>query len=102
MLFIDEVHRFSRTQQDSLLGAGALATDSGAFRLKVEMKANARKRQGDIKYPITWTELDEYLGVLQAKGVSVNVASFVGATTVRAYVLGEDAAKRAATRPGAA
>jgi len=44
--------------------------------------------QGDIRYPIEWTTLGEYLEYLEARGISPNVASFVGATTVRAYVLG--------------
>ena len=48
-----------------------------------------QERQGDIKYPIAWTTLDEYLRFLEKKGVSVNVASFVGAATVRVNVLGE-------------
>lgn len=54
-----------------------------------EMKTLEAQRQGDIKYPITWTTLDEYLRFLETKGVSVNVASFVGAATVRVNVLGE-------------
>jgi N-acyl-D-amino-acid deacylase len=53
------------------------------------MKAFEAKRQGDIKYPITWTTLDQYLSFLEKKGVSVNVASFVGAATVRIHELGE-------------
>ncbi|TAJ69459.1 MAG: D-aminoacylase [Phenylobacterium sp.] len=57
--------------------------------LTPEMKRLEAQRQGDIKYPITWTTLDEYLRVLEKKGVSVNVASFVGAATVRVNVLGE-------------
>ena len=54
------------------------------------MKANAAARQGDIKYPIQWTTLGEYLGWLERRGVSPNVASFVGASTVRVHELGED------------
>jgi N-acyl-D-amino-acid deacylase len=59
------------------------------------MKAEAVRGQGDIKYPITWTSLREYLDFLAKKGVSTNVASFVGATTVRQFVLGH--ANRAPT-----
>ena len=55
-----------------------------------EQKANDKRRQGDIKYDVAWTTLDEYLRHLEARGVSQNVASFVGATTVRVNVLGED------------
>jgi N-acyl-D-amino-acid deacylase len=43
---------------------------------------------GDIKYDIEWTTLGEYLQHLEERGVSTNVASFVGATTVRIHVLG--------------
>jgi N-acyl-D-amino-acid deacylase len=53
------------------------------------MKSEMKKRQGDIKYDINWTTLREYLDSLVARGISVNVASFVGATTVRIHVLGE-------------
>ena len=44
--------------------------------------------QGDIRFDITWTTLGGYLEYLVQKGVSPNVASFVGATTVRSYELG--------------
>jgi N-acyl-D-amino-acid deacylase len=54
------------------------------------MRADALKQQGDIKYPIQWTTLGEYLEFLQQRGVTPNVASFVGATTVRIHELGED------------
>ena len=57
--------------------------------LNPEMKRLAIKRQGDLKYPIRWTTLDQYLRYLQAKGVTPNVASFIGATTVREHELGE-------------
>ena len=57
--------------------------------LTPEMKRLAVKRQGDIKYPIRWTTLGQYLEYLQRKGVTPNVASFVGATTVRVHELGE-------------
>ena len=48
------------------------------------------KQQGDIKYDITWKTLPEYLQYLEKRGVSCNVASFLGATTVREYVIGFD------------
>ncbi len=46
------------------------------------------KTQGDIRYDVTWKTLDEYLTTLTKRGVSPNVASFIGATTVREYVIG--------------
>ncbi|HSQ98632.1 MAG TPA: D-aminoacylase [Sphingomicrobium sp.] len=57
--------------------------------LNPAMKRLALKRQGDIKYPIRWTTLGQYLEYLQRKGVTPNVASFVGASTVRVHELGE-------------
>jgi N-acyl-D-amino-acid deacylase len=57
--------------------------------LTPEMKANALKREGDIKFPIQWTTLAQYLDWLTKRGISPNVASFVGATTVRVHELGE-------------
>jgi N-acyl-D-amino-acid deacylase len=53
-----------------------------------EMKQRAIKEQGDLKYDITWTTLSEYLRELERRGVSPNVASFIGASTVREYVVG--------------
>jgi len=47
-------------------------------------------QQSDIKYPVTWTTLAEYLDFLTRKGVSPNVASFVGATTLRINTVGFD------------
>ncbi len=58
--------------------------------LSASMKAREQKSQGDIKYKIEWNTLGEYLDFLEKKGVSCNVASFVGATTIRMNVIGED------------
>ena len=52
------------------------------------MKRKLRERQNDIKYDIEWTTLGEYLSYLERRGISPNVASFVGATTVRIHELG--------------
>ena len=52
------------------------------------MKAEATERQGDIKYPIEWTTLGEYLDYLARRGVATNVTSFVGTTTLRVHELG--------------
>jgi N-acyl-D-amino-acid deacylase len=53
------------------------------------MKPIYESRQGDIKYRIDWDTLGGYFARLEKQGLSVNVASFVGAATVRVYVLGE-------------
>ncbi|MCI0393976.1 MAG: D-aminoacylase [Chloroflexi bacterium] len=58
--------------------------------LNDELKAYVKARQGDIQYEIEWTTLDEYLEYLARRGVSCNVASFVGAGGVRANVVGFD------------
>src|SRR5579859_1742198 len=52
------------------------------------MKQEMRQHQGDIKYPIEWTTLGEYLSYLERRGVSTNVTSFVGTGTVRVHELG--------------
>jgi len=56
--------------------------------LNESMKAEALEQQWDIKYNIEWTTLGEYLQFLEDRGISNNVASFVGATTVRIHELG--------------
>ena len=56
--------------------------------LNEEMKRDMRESQGDIKFSIEWTTLGEYLEYLERKGVSTNIASFVGATSLRVYAVG--------------
>lgn len=56
--------------------------------LNADMKAEALARQGDIRFDIEWTTLDEYLSFLENKGISPNVASYVGATTIRVHEVG--------------
>lgn len=56
--------------------------------LNEEMKKRAYEEMGNLKYEITWTTLSEYLKDLERRGVSSNVASFIGATTIREYVIG--------------
>jgi N-acyl-D-amino-acid deacylase len=57
--------------------------------LTPKMKRLLVQREGDIKYPVRWTTLAQYLDWLTKRGVSPNVASFVGAATVRVHELGE-------------
>lgn len=45
-------------------------------------------QQKDIHYEVTWKTLAEYLRYLETRGISCNVASFIGATTIREYVIG--------------
>jgi N-acyl-D-amino-acid deacylase len=52
------------------------------------IRKRMKSDQLDIKYDIDWNNLSDYLYLLERRGVSHNIASFVGATTVREYVLG--------------
>ncbi len=64
--------------------------------LNEDMKKESIEDQGDFKYDIEWTTLGEYLQFLEDKGISTNVASFVGATTLRIHEIGyEDRAPTA-------
>ena len=58
--------------------------------LNEQMAREREEDQGDITYDVAWRTLGEYLEHLEERGVSTNVASFVGATTVRIYVLGHE------------
>jgi N-acyl-D-amino-acid deacylase len=58
--------------------------------LTPRMQQLAQQRESDIKYPVTWMTLDEGLETLAKRGIALNVASFVGAATVRENVLGEE------------
>jgi len=56
--------------------------------LNEDMKRRVIRGQTDFKYDIPWTTLAEYLTYLEKRGISPNVASFIGAATIRSYVLG--------------
>jgi N-acyl-D-amino-acid deacylase len=62
-----------------------------------EMALRDEARQGSLKYPVSWRTLGQYLDTLEARGISPNIASFVGAATVRDCVLGEREAQPNAT-----
>ena len=52
------------------------------------MKKELKESQSDVRYEIEWTTLGEYLDYLVKRGISTNVASFVGATSVRVHEIG--------------
>ena len=54
-----------------------------------EMVRLETERQRDIKYKIDWRTLRQYLDKMEKRGIAPNIASFVGATTVRMHELGE-------------
>ncbi len=58
--------------------------------LNESMRAEEQAQQGDIKYNISWHTLGEGLDTLARRGISPNVASFIGAATPRVYVLGRE------------
>jgi len=64
--------------------------ESSMGPLSEAMKQDQMARQGDIKFPITWNTLGEALDTLASHGVSTNIASFVSASTIRAYEIGYD------------
>src|SRR5437660_11725645 len=57
------------------------------------------KQQTDIKYDIQWNTLAEYLQYLEKRGISCNVASFIGATTIRENVIGFEDKQPTAQQP---
>ncbi|MCH8059898.1 MAG: D-aminoacylase [Proteobacteria bacterium] len=58
--------------------------------LNDDMKAAMVRLQSDIRYEVEWTTLAEYLEFLERRGISPNVASFIGAATPREYVIGHE------------
>jgi N-acyl-D-amino-acid deacylase len=62
--------------------------ESSMGPLTEEMKQRRVSQQGDLKYDIVWTTLSEYLVYLERRGISQNVASFIGAPTLREYAIG--------------
>jgi N-acyl-D-amino-acid deacylase len=65
-----------------------LGEGSSMGPLSESMRKEMKDSQGDIKYDIPWTSLGEYLNHLETKGISTNVASFVGNATLREHVIG--------------
>lgn len=61
--------------------------------LNAEMKKDMQENQGEMSFEVSWNTLGEYLQHLENKGVSTNVASFVGNGTLRTYVMGYESRK---------
>ena len=81
-----------RSQSDIRQGVTLEVMGEGSSMgpLNAKMKSEMQNGQGDIKYKVAWNTLGEYLNFLEKNGISCNVASFIGAGTVRTYVVGED------------
>ncbi len=78
-----------RSQSDIRQGVTLEVFGEGSMGPMTEqMKKDAMEAQGDIKYKIEWTSLGEYLDYLEKRGISTNIASFVGIGTARANIIG--------------
>jgi N-acyl-D-amino-acid deacylase len=79
-----------RSQSDLRQGVTLEVMGEGSSMgpLDEEMRRRMVERQADVRYDIPWTTLGEYLEHLEARGVSPNVASFIGAATPREQVVG--------------
>ncbi len=87
---VDSLLVDGRSQSDIRQGVTLEVFGEGSSQgpLIESMRTQMLARQGDLKFDIPWTTLDEYLQHLVTRGVATNVASFVGATTVRVHELG--------------
>ncbi len=88
----DRLIEDGRSQSDIRQGVTleVFGEGSSGGPLTDQMKRGEVASQGDITFDIEWTTLGEYLEYLVKKGVSTNVASFVGATTLRIHEVGYD------------
>tara|TARA_R110001606_G_scaffold2959_10_gene12922 strand:- start:12576 stop:14213 length:1638 start_codon:yes stop_codon:yes gene_type:complete len=79
-----------RSQSDIRQGVTLEVMGEGSSMgpLTEEMKTAMKEGQVDINFDIPWTTLGEYLTHLEQKGVSPNIASFVGNGTLRQHVIG--------------
>ncbi len=81
-----------RSQSDIRQGVTLEVMGEGSSMgpLNEAMKLLMKQRQADIRYDVEWTSLGEYLEYLEGRGISPNVASFIGAETPREYVIGHE------------
>ncbi len=89
---IDDLIEDGKSQSDIRQGVTLEVFGEGRSMgpLTDQMKRNMVESQGSLKFDVAWTTLGEYLEHLVTRGVSPNVASFVGATTLRIYAVGYD------------
>jgi N-acyl-D-amino-acid deacylase len=80
-----------RSQSDIRQGVTTeIFGESSMAPLNAKMRKQQQDGQSDIKYKVEWNTLGEYMNYLEKKGISCNIASFVGTGNVRQYVIGED------------
>lgn len=58
--------------------------------LNAKMKKEMQDDQPLFQYKVDWNTLGEYMQSMEKRGISCNIASYVGATTIRTNVIGED------------
>jgi N-acyl-D-amino-acid deacylase len=87
---VDDLLHDGRSQGDIRQGVTLEVFGEGSSMgpLTDSMKAEMVRGQSDLRYDVSWTTLGEYLETLERRGVSPNVASFVGATTLRVHEVG--------------
>ena len=99
------INMLSHPEESLLVDGRALSDLSQGVTLEVigedsmgpltpRMKALMAQRETDISFPVTWTTLGQYMEGLEKKGISPNVAAFVGEGTVRANLLGAASARK--------
>jgi N-acyl-D-amino-acid deacylase len=80
-----------RSQSDLRQGVTTeIFTEFSMGPLNTKMKQQLQDAQVDIKYKVEWNTLGQYMNFLEKKGISCNIASFVGTGAVRQFVIGED------------
>ena len=80
-----------RSQSDIRQGVTTeIFTEFSMGPLNPKMKKQMQDGQGDIKYEVEWNTLGEYMNFLEKKGISCNIATFVGTGVIRQYIIGED------------
>lgn len=80
-----------RAQSDIRQGVTTeIFTESSMAPLSPAMKKQMQTGQGDIKFDVAWNTLGEYMNYLEKKGISCNIASYVGTGTIRQNIIGED------------
>jgi len=87
---IEDGRSMSDIKQGVTLEVMGEGTSMGPLSDEMKKKRDTILTTADIKYNIEWTTLGEYLEFLERKGISTNVASFIGSSTLRVYAAGYD------------
>lgn len=87
---IEDGRSMSDIKQGVTLEVMGEGTSMGPLSDEMKRKRDTILTTADIMYDIEWTTLGEYLEFLERKGVSTNVASFVGSSTLRIHAAGYD------------